>query len=36
VPVSDRNKTKTMQFGTAIFLVGSAATMLAVLLGPAS
>jgi len=36
VPVSDRNKTKTMQFGTAIFLVGSAATMFAVLLGPAS
>ena len=36
VPVADRNKTRTMQLGTFSFLVGSAATMLAVLLGPAS
>ncbi|MBF4579229.1 hypothetical protein [Frigoribacterium sp. VKM Ac-2530] len=35
VPVADRNKTRTMQLGTFSFLVGSAATMLAVLLGPA-
>jgi hypothetical protein len=35
VPVADRNKTRTMQLGTFSFLVGSAAAMLAVLLGPA-
>ncbi|CAN5208640.1 hypothetical protein BH11ACT2_BH11ACT2_01330 [soil metagenome] len=35
VPVADRNKTRTMQFGTGMFIVGSAAALLAVLLGPA-
>jgi hypothetical protein len=35
VPVADRNKTRTMQLGTFSFLIGSAAAMLAVLLGPA-
>lgn len=36
VPVADANKTRTMQFGTAMFIVGGAACLLAVLLGPAS
>ncbi|HEY4268632.1 MAG TPA: hypothetical protein VGM94_10620 [Galbitalea sp.] len=36
VPVSDRNKTRTMQLGTLLFIVGGAASLLAVLLGPAS
>jgi hypothetical protein len=36
VPTADRNKTRTMQLGTALFIVGGAAAMLAVLLGPAS
>ena len=36
VPKADRNKTRTMQFGTAMFIVGSAVAMFAVLLGPAS
>jgi hypothetical protein len=35
VPVADRNKTRTMQLGTFIFIVGGAAALLAVLLGPA-
>jgi hypothetical protein len=35
VPTADHNKTRTMQLGTLFFIVGSAATMLAVLLGPA-
>lgn len=36
VPVSDRNKTRTMQLGTLLFIVGGAASLLAVLLGPAT
>lgn len=36
VPTSNRNKTRTMQFGTLLFIVGGAAAMFAVLLGPAS
>jgi hypothetical protein len=36
VPTADRNKTRTMQLGTMLFIVGGAAAMLAVLLGPAS
>ena len=36
VPVADRNKTRTMQLGTLLFIVGGAAALLAVLLGPAS
>ncbi|BDZ51778.1 hypothetical protein GCM10025867_40190 [Frondihabitans sucicola] len=35
VPIADRNKTRTMQLGTLIFIVGGAAALLAVLLGPA-
>jgi hypothetical protein len=35
VKTADRNKTRTMQLGTLLFIVGSAAAMLAVLLGPA-
>jgi hypothetical protein len=35
VPTADRNKTRTMQLGTLLFIVGGAAAMLAVLLGPA-
>ena len=35
VAVADRNKTRTMQLGTLLFIVGGAAAMLAVLLGPA-
>ena len=35
VPTADHNKTRTMQLGTLFFILGSAATMLAVLLGPA-
>jgi hypothetical protein len=34
VPTADRNKTRTMQLGTLLFIVGSGAAMLAVLLGP--
>lgn len=34
VPVASRNKSFTMQVGTALFIVGSAAAILAVLLGP--
>jgi len=36
VPVADKNKTLTMQFGTGAFIVGGAACLLAVLLGPAA
>jgi hypothetical protein len=35
VPTADRNKTKTMQLGTAAFILGSAVSLIAVLLGPA-
>jgi hypothetical protein len=35
VPVADRNKTRTMQLGTLLFIVGSALSLAAVLLGPA-
>lgn len=34
VPVADRNKTRTMQLGTLLFIVGGAAALLAVMLGP--
>ncbi|BDI21756.1 hypothetical protein [Herbiconiux sp. L3-i23] len=34
VPVANRNKTVTMQVGTATFIAGSALAVLAVLLGP--
>jgi hypothetical protein len=35
LPVADRNKTRTMQLGTLLFILGAAAALLAVLLGPA-
>ncbi|CAN5365417.1 hypothetical protein BH09ACT1_BH09ACT1_03140 [soil metagenome] len=35
VSTADRNKTRTMQLGTLLFILGGAATILAVLLGPA-
>ncbi|CAN5199982.1 hypothetical protein BH09ACT6_BH09ACT6_04750 [soil metagenome] len=35
VPTADRNKSRTMQLGTMMFIVGSAAALFAVLLGPA-
>lgn len=35
VPTADRNKTRTMQLGTLLFIIGGSAAMLAVLLGPA-
>jgi hypothetical protein len=35
VPTADRNKTRTMQLGTLLFIVGGAAALFAVLLGPA-
>jgi hypothetical protein len=35
VPTADRNKTKTMQFGTALFIIGGVLAVAAVLLGPA-
>ena len=35
VPTADHNKTRTMQLGTLFFIVGGAAALLAVLLGPA-
>jgi hypothetical protein len=35
VPTASRNKSRTMQAGTLLFIVGSAAALLAVLLGPA-
>jgi hypothetical protein len=34
VRIADRNKTRTMQVGTLFFIVGGAAAMFAVLLGP--
>jgi hypothetical protein len=34
VKAADRNKTRTMQLGTLLFIVGSAAAMFSVLLGP--
>jgi hypothetical protein len=34
VRIADRNKTRTMQLGTLLFIVGGAAALLAVLLGP--
>jgi len=36
VPTADRNKTRTMQFGTALFIAGGAISLFAVLLGPAA
>ena len=36
VPTADRNKTRTMQWGTALFIAGGALAALALLLGPAS
>jgi len=35
VPIADRNKTRTMQLGTLLFIVGGALSLAAVLLGPA-
>jgi len=35
VPTADRNKTRTMQLGTMLFILGGTATLFAVLLGPA-
>jgi hypothetical protein len=35
VPVADRNKTRTMQLGTLLFIVGGVLSLAAVLLGPA-
>ena len=35
VPTADRNKTRTMQVGTLCLILGSAASIFAVLLGPA-
>jgi hypothetical protein len=34
VPVADRNKTRTMQLGTLLFIVGGALSLAAVVLGP--
>ncbi|GAB3120798.1 hypothetical protein [Glaciibacter psychrotolerans] len=34
VRVANRNKTRTMQLGTLVFIVGGAAALLAVMLGP--
>ena len=34
VPVADRNKTRTMQLGTALFIIGGALSLFAILLGP--
>jgi hypothetical protein len=36
VPTADRNKTRTMQWGTAMFIVGGALAVVALLLGPGS
>ena len=36
VPTADRNKSRTMQLGTMLFIVGGAMALLAVLLGPAA
>lgn len=35
VPVSDRNKTRTMQLGTLLYIVGGVLCLFAVLVGPA-
>jgi hypothetical protein len=35
VPTADRNKSRTMQLGTMLFIIGGAAALLAVMLGPA-
>ncbi len=35
VPTADRDKSRTMQLGTMLFILGGAAALLAVLLGPA-
>jgi len=35
VPVADKNKTRTMQLGTLLFIVGGSLSLAAVLLGPA-
>ena len=35
VPTASRNKSRTMQLGTMLFIVGGAAALFAVLLGPA-
>ncbi|ARC57961.1 hypothetical protein AS850_12825 [Frondihabitans sp. 762G35] len=35
VPIADRNKTRTMQLGTLLYIVGGAVALFAVLLGPA-
>ena len=35
VSTADRNKTRTMQLGVLLFILGGTATMLAILLGPA-
>jgi len=34
VPTADRNKSRTMQLGTFLFILGSAGALFAVLLGP--
>jgi len=36
VPTASRNKSRTMQLGTMLFIVGSAGALFAILLGPAS
>jgi len=36
VPVASNNKSRTMQFGTGMFIAGSAIAMWAILMGPAS
>jgi hypothetical protein len=36
VPVADKNKTRTMQLGTLLFIAGGALSLVAVLLGPAA
>ncbi|WP_440709454.1 hypothetical protein [Herbiconiux sp. YIM B11900] len=36
VPTASRNKSRTMQLGTLLFIVGGAVSLFAVLLGPAA
>jgi hypothetical protein len=36
VPIADKNKTRTMQFGTALFIVGGTLALFAVAAGPAT
>ncbi|AXH36883.1 hypothetical protein DVJ78_17010 [Humibacter sp. BT305] len=36
VPIADKNKTRTMQFGTALFIIGGALALFAVAAGPAA